>query len=241
MKYLISILILFILIPGSAHKTSAQGNTISFEHFSQENGLSNNIVQCCYQDLRGYLWFGTSQGLNRFDGYKFTQFLYAPEDSTSLYGNLVRVIFETREGQLLIGTENGGLNLFNRDKELFSNVLTRFHDPRLRTRSVNDVEEDQSGRLWVATDDGLLLLPDNLSSREVVRFGTEAVSGSAQAFIRVIVFDTSGHLWMGTNAGVYVLDTLKKEAVKFDLPVGDPDHNEIWELTLDAEGRIWVG
>lgn len=241
MKYLIPILILIILIPGSAHNSCAQGNTISFEHFSQENGLSNNIVQCCYQDLRGYLWFGTSQGLNRFDGYKFTQFLYTPEDSTSLYGNLVRVIFETREGQLLIGTENGGLNLFNRDKEVFSNVLARFQDPRLHTRSVNDVEEDQSGRLWVATDDGLLLLPHNLSSREVVRFGTEAVSGSAQAFIRVIVFDTSGHLWMGTNAGVYVMDTLKKEAVKFDLPVGDPDHNEIWELTLDADGRIWVG
>ena len=96
-------------------------NNLSFDLFSQEHGLSNSQVHSVLQDSKGGMWIGTSQGVCRFDGYRFTVFKNDPDDSTSLKGNLVRVIYEDNKGQLYIWTENGGLNKFDREKERFHN------------------------------------------------------------------------------------------------------------------------
>ena len=98
-------------------------NNLNFDFYLQENGLPNNLIHCIHQDKKGWMWFGTSQGVCRFDGYKFTVFKNDPEDETSLKGNLVRTIFEDRKGQLWVGTENGGLNKFNSGKENFSHYF----------------------------------------------------------------------------------------------------------------------
>jgi len=105
---LILLLVGFTLICNKAHSSFSE---LTFDIFTQENGLPNNQIQCVYQDSRGWIWIGTSQGLSRFDGYSFVNFLPNPDDSTSLKGNLVRVIKEDRNGNLLVGTENGGLNV----------------------------------------------------------------------------------------------------------------------------------
>jgi signal transduction histidine kinase/ligand-binding sensor domain-containing protein/DNA-binding response OmpR family regulator len=237
LKYLLLFFgMFFLIIPGRP-----SGNTVKFEVYSQEEGLSNNYIQCCFQDKRGFMWFGTSLGLNRFDGYRFTRFVNSPDDSTTLTGNLVRVIFETREGSLFIGTENGGLNIFNRNKETFSNVFNRFKDPSLKTRSVNDIKEDNQGRLWIATDDGLLLLENKVSLKHVFPLSSPEDFGIAHSFIRVISFDPGGNLWLGTNKGVFVLDTLHKKVKPVILPLPEVHNNEIWEVTTDPEGKIWIG
>jgi ligand-binding sensor domain-containing protein len=79
----------------------ASFSELTFDIFTQENGLPNNQIQCIYQDSKGWIWIGTSQGLSRFDGYSFVNFLSKPDDSTSLKGNLVRVIKEDRKCRLL--------------------------------------------------------------------------------------------------------------------------------------------
>ena len=99
-------------------------NNLSFDLYSQEHGLSNNQIHCVLQDSKGWMWIGTSQGVCRFDGYRFTVFKNDPDDATSLKGNLVRVIYEDSKGQLFIGTENGGLNKFDREKETFQHLFT---------------------------------------------------------------------------------------------------------------------
>ncbi len=96
---------------------------INFEIFSTEDGLPNTRVQCTYQDKKGWIWIGTNQGLSRFDGYKFRNFVPDPTDSSSINGDLVRVIKEDKHGNLLIGTEKGGLNIFDREKERFYHPL----------------------------------------------------------------------------------------------------------------------
>ncbi|HUW93821.1 MAG TPA: two-component regulator propeller domain-containing protein, partial [Bacteroidales bacterium] len=106
-------------------------NVVSFDFFSQEDGLPNNQIQCIYQDKKGWIWLGTSLGLSRFDGYRFVNFTHNPDDTTTLSGSLVRVIFEDSRGNLLIGTENGGLNVFDRDRERFS------HPYKNHSRSIN--------------------------------------------------------------------------------------------------------
>ena len=131
--------LLICILPGSSQ---SQGNTFVFEHYTQENGLSNNQVQVIFQDIRGFMWFGTSQGLSRFDGYRFRIFENDPSDSTSLQGNLIRSVFQHSNGELYVGTENGGLNHFNRYTEQFSHPFDRF--PEYRTASVNCIAEGEN-------------------------------------------------------------------------------------------------
>ncbi len=222
-------------------KGSAQGNTFRFEYYSQEDGLSNNQVHCSFQDKRGFMWFGTSQGISRFDGYRFTRFVNQPGDTSSLKGNLVRVIFENSQGELFVGTENGGLNLFDRDKELFRRIFDRFPDLGADVLSVNDILEDKSGRLWIGTDRGLLLSEEGKIPEWVNPSDFGGDRKFAGNFIRVMTFDTSGNLWMGTNHGVFVLDTANNRVSPLPLPDPFPWDEEVWELALDPEGKIWIG
>jgi ligand-binding sensor domain-containing protein len=116
-------ILLFFIFQSAGAKGAMVINNLNFDFYSQENGLSNNQIHCILQDKKGWMWFGTSQGVCRFDGYKFTVFKNNPDDSTSLKGNLVRTIFEDSKGQLWMGTENGGLNKFNREKEKFQHFF----------------------------------------------------------------------------------------------------------------------
>lgn len=232
-------LILFTAIP--LHWVYAKGNTFVFEHYSQENGLSNNQVQCVFQDRRGFMWFGTSKGLSRFDGYRFRVFENDPEDESTLRGNLVRCIFQNSKGDLFIGTENGGLNLYNRFNEKFSHPLDNFPELNLSQASANCIAEDQNGTLWIGTDDGLLVYnPAGVLSR--LDPGELSPQNPFKGnYVRVLTFTDDGKLWMGTNNGIFVLDTARNEVAPFDLPLPDSQNLEIWELLTGNDGKLWVG
>ncbi|HNB11185.1 MAG TPA: two-component regulator propeller domain-containing protein, partial [bacterium] len=96
----------------------AQQN-ITFETLSIEQGLSQTVVYSIVQDSRGFLWFGTQDGLNRYDGYNFTVYKNNHLDTASLSDNRILKVFKDRSGLLWIGTADGGLCRFDRDKESF--------------------------------------------------------------------------------------------------------------------------
>ncbi len=219
----------------------ASRNELSFDSFSQEDGLPNNQIQCIYQDQKGWMWFGTSQGLSRFDGYQFVNFLYSPEDSLSLNGTLVRVIFEDRKGDLLVGTENGGLDVFDREKECFLHPYQ--NDPFFNSGrvSVNAIQQDDRGNLWLGTNINLIVI-DTLGNVKPVFQKTDTDPYSLWGdFVRVLQFDNSGKLWAGTNKGVFIIDPVTKLAEHVCLPFADGETDEIWEIFLDVDGRIWIG
>lgn len=234
-------LIILIALLWRPSAAQGQGNTSVFEHYSQEDGLSNNQVQCIFQDVRGFLWFGTSQGLSRFDGYRFRAFENDPADSTTLRGNLVRCIFQDSEGNLYIGTENGGLNLFDRKTEQFVHLFDRFPEINTENLSVNHIAGDGRGQLWLGTDNGLLLYhTDGRLSRPVLT-DVDASMPFSGNYVRVMEFGNDGILWMGTNHGIFTLDTARREVVPFRLPFPPSRNMEIWELTTGPDGDIWVG
>jgi ligand-binding sensor domain-containing protein len=143
-KWIFLLLTTFLFL--SFHGLCAQQNQLQFVHLSIEDGLSQNSVWCIHQDSKGFMWFGTEEGLNRYDGYTFTHFKHDPSDSGSLSHNFVQCILEDRLGGIWVGTHSGGLNRFDRKTERF----TRFtHDPDDSTSlSGNDVScivEDRSG------------------------------------------------------------------------------------------------
>lgn len=227
MKIALVALALFVL--GSA--VFAGQNEISFDFFSQEDGLPNNQIQTIYQDQKGWMWFGTSQGLSRFDGYEFVNFLPSETDSLSLRGTLVRVVCEDRKGNLLVGTENGGLNVFDRALNVFHHPYE--NDPAFKGKevSVNTIQEDAAGNLWLGTNTNILRI-DTL--------GVVTPVLASEEFVRVVQFDQQGRLWAGTNRGVLVVNPDGLVVAPFQLPLkGEQD--EIWEIFRDADGSLWIG
>jgi len=213
---------------------------LSFDKFTQEEGLSNNIIQCIYQDTKGWIWIGTNQGLSRFDGYGFTNFLPSNEDSTSLKGSIIRVITETHEGTLLVGTETGGLNVFDRQKETFSHPLQNSPCFSKQEISVNDIIEDNTGTLWLATDFNVLKIDSTGKTQAInpeFKKGNKKLQGT---FIRKIKFDTQGILWIGSNDGIFLYNKKNNSLNTFPLPYKN-QNKEIWQLFLDDDGMMWAG
>ena len=122
---------------------NAQQSSLKFEHISLDQGLAQSIVQVIHKDRKGFMWFGTQAGLNKYDGYKFTDYKSNPFDSTRISNSQIQAICEDRNGDLWIGTFGGGLNRFDREKEVFSHYRYDPDDPNsLGSDFVQAVYED---------------------------------------------------------------------------------------------------
>jgi len=240
-SFCVTLLIIVIIQLLKPLQAFSENSEISFDIFTLEDGLPNNLIQCICQDKKGWIWIGTSQGLCRFDGYSFINFLPDPDDSTSLQGNLVRVIKEDKNGNLLVGTENGGLNIFNRDTERFSHPYKNHEELRGKEFSVNAIEKDKYGNIWIGTDFNILFINTAgiLSAIHPKPFHSEInFEGN---FVRNLQFDRNGKLWIGTNNGVFIYDPSTNEMEIFELPFGENMSKLIMEIYLDDEGLIWIG
>ncbi len=135
--------------------TPASSASLRFESLSLEQGLSQSVVNVTFQDSRGYLWFGTQDGLNRYDGYHFTIFRPDPDDPFSLSDRMILDIVEDAQGGLWVGTMLGGLNRYDRLSGTFTHYL---HDPNnpdsLGGNCIRALEVDRDGMLWIGGDGG---------------------------------------------------------------------------------------
>ncbi len=224
------------LIPAPKARAIDVVNNLNFDFYSQEHGLSNNQIHCVLQDKKGWMWIGTSQGVCRFDGYRFTIFKNDPDDSTSLKGNLVRTMYEDSKGQLWIGTENGGLNKFNRDKENFEHPFYYGKNALLKDAYVTSILGDSHGNLWIGTESNLFRMDseNNLSVIKPVN-----LPGFTEYF-RVMRMDQSGKLWIGTNRGVVRYDPANNVVDRITLR-GSRINEEIWEIYPNDDGTVWIG
>src|SRR5215213_4657375 len=110
---------LFLVMVFAIPKAQAQYQDIRFKHLSVEDGISQSTIHCILEDKYGYIWFGTQDGLNKYDGYAFTVYRHNPKDASSLRTSSIQVLYEDRKGNLWIGTNSGGLSLYDRNADSF--------------------------------------------------------------------------------------------------------------------------
>jgi ligand-binding sensor domain-containing protein/signal transduction histidine kinase len=223
---------------------AGQRERLRFERLSGESGLPQSSILCICQDSRGFLWFGTYDGLERYDGFQFKTFKHNSDDSTSLSQNLVRDIFEDREGILWIGTEHG-LCRYNRTTETFTSFFEDAgNSAGISSSRIRRIFQDREGELWITTEDGL-----NRYDRERNRFvafrnDPGDPRSLASNFIRAIGQGIEGTLWVGTSKGLDAFDKATGTFTHMSHDPADPgslSDNAVSTILEDRAGTLWVG
>ncbi|QTD49831.1 two-component regulator propeller domain-containing protein [Sulfidibacter corallicola] len=222
-----------------------QVRSLRFQNLNQRQGLSQGFVNSVIQDRYGFMWMGTQDGLNRFDGFAFQVFLSQADDPDSISDDWIWCLLEDREGAIWIGTRSGGLNRYDPIQRRFRHYLP---DPAredgIGGANVHTLLEDRDGRLWLGTRNGGLnrMNADGSFSRFVV----EGPAGRTLSdnWVHDLMEDREGRIWIATNRGLDVLSADRQRIRRFHHDPGDPTSlacNRVWSLMEDSKGIIWVG
>jgi signal transduction histidine kinase/ligand-binding sensor domain-containing protein len=238
------------------------GQHLRFDRISSEQGLSQNTVFCILQDSRGFLWFCTQDGLNKYDGYSFTVYKHDPEDANSLSDNWVWTIHEDNSGELWIGTLGGGLDRLvpshalsevkgeaeglDKEPEQFIHYPSDPDDPHgLSDNEVLSILEDRAGSLWIGTRGGLDQFDRENETFTHYRTDPNDPDTLSSNAVLSIYEDQSGVLWVGTDGGG--LNRFDRENETFTHYTNDSSephslsNNIVWTIYEDQSGVLWIG
>ncbi|MDQ1351557.1 MAG: hypothetical protein QG657_1861 [Acidobacteriota bacterium] len=219
---------------------------ITFEKVYFKEGAVQNSIFCITQDSDGFLWIGTQDGLNKYDGQTSRLFKKDLGNKNSLSDNSITRILEDGAGMLWIGTFGGGLNRLNRET---LEIVHYKNDPAninsLSDNYVNIIAEEPPGILWVGTNQGLNRI--DTSTGEITRYfhNPRLQNSISDNEILAICKDSSGGLWIGTGKGGLNHFDIKNE--KFTVFRNDPkdpyslNYDKIRVLLEDSQGYLWVG
>ncbi|MCB0275335.1 MAG: hypothetical protein KDI06_11010 [Calditrichaeota bacterium] len=246
-RYFPTLLAVIFFLQGLA----GQSYSHRFVNLSVNEGLSQATVQAVLQDHRGFMWFGTQEGLNRFDGYRFAIYRNDADNPASLSDNRIESLFEDPAGRLWVGTREGGLNLYDPQKESFRRFVHQPDNPAsLPANNVLAIFTDHNNVLWVGTTAGLSRaelpaggqLPENLRFEHFQTRPGDPGSLSHNS-VSVIFQDDREALWVGTWGGG--INLLRPGTDRFErLPSLSGKSNEartVRAICQDREGFLWIG
>ncbi|MFC2083913.1 two-component regulator propeller domain-containing protein [Bacteroidota bacterium] len=270
LKNIVSHLLLILIFSWPTLIISQRIN-YKFKHLTVEDGLSQTTIYCILQDSKGFMWFGTTDGLNKYNGYNFYVYNYNPLDSTTISGNSITELYEDSQGDIWIGTNEGILNRYNRKTETFDHYffnLTNSSNPDLQERyyeypiafsrynnhTITSIVEDDENHLWIGTwGDGLIYY--NKKEASFIQYYNMPTNQSQTLTNRItqILKDKDGNIWIGTfNNGLIRLvdwssedkDSSQIELVNYRKDNSN-DHslndNKIICLHEDKTNSLWVG
>ena len=233
----------------------ASSQDMRFEHITNKQGLSQNTIGCISQDSIGFLWFGTYDGLNRYDGYNFKIFKHDPEDSTSISNNFIRYTCVDRNGTLWVGTMSGGLNRYDQETESFTSYKFNKDDSTsISENSITTICADKNNTLWIGTAEQginkLAYMVNNLSTKEkkVVfkRYNYSTVGSQSADWNRIttIYEDHLDNIWIGTRAGLTKYIPQQDQFIHYLHNPNNPQSltsSDITSISQDCYNNIWVG
>jgi len=220
----------------------SQNNKVVFSHLDINNGISDNWIKCIFKDSKGFIWFGTNNGLNRFDGYKFEVFQHELSDSTTIADNDINVITSDKKGNLWIGT-GGGVSVLNCETFKFKRVNLLPSSPSLcwNANYITAIATDSCGNILIGTPNGLFLFNQTNNSFRYILIDEQPCSSQLNN-ITSIVHDKTDSFWIGTANGFII-----KYNIKFNLFEKFESFRErtgnkgnITKLFIDDENNLWV-
>ncbi len=236
-------IVFFALLYSPSDAVYSQNQDFRFTHLATDHGLSQSNVICILQDNKGFMWFGTFNGLNKYDGYEFEVFHDRGNDSQSITHNYISALFQDRRGYLWVGTSEG-LNRYDQKTNSFKHYKHRADDPTgLRDNQIEAILEDSRGRLWIGTrNGGLERFDSNLETFAHNFHEGNNQNGLSSNFIRVLFEDSKGNLWIGHWNGA--LDILPAGRDKFEkwLVAGEKLTDSPFTAIVESPGNeIWIG
>ena len=215
-----------------------------FESISGTEDIANGVVTAINQDKRGLLWFGTSEGLYTYDGYRFRAFRNQIDDPNSISDDYVRAMMPASDGRMWIASQGGGISIYDPRTDRFENHRPRAGDPHsLPSVASLTLAEDASGDVWVGFGNAGLARWSRATGRyeHVI---VDADNAGTPLTVRALQFDRAGDLWIGTGdgirrvrAGSSVAETVYSEP---GVP-GSFDRQYVYSLFEASDGRLWIG
>ncbi len=217
------------------------GQGVQFDHYGVDDGISQSEILCIFQDSEGYMWFGTQDGLNKFDGYSFESYYFDPSDTTAISNSWIFDITEDDKGFLWIGTK-GGLNKFDRNTGLFT-----------RIRISDSFSSANANFIYGITSDSINIYVNHPPMLSVLNFNTGSLetytntSESDRALYDVgfpIITDSNGLIWIGSLNGLSSFNLQTQQFNNYTHSRSDSgtiSNNHITALFEDKGGDILIG
>ena len=242
---MMGVLMTLIALAGGLMIPAWGQRALKFERLGISDGLSQNSVLCIAQDRQGFMWFGTEEGLNRYDGYHFTTFTHDEKNPNSLSDSYVLALYTDVRGDLWIGTAAGGLDCYNPVRERFRHFR---HDPSNRQsiseNYVSAICQDRRGYIWAGTGSSGLNRIDPQTKR-IKPVLLDSTAANPCNSILALQTDRDGYLWIGTSGcGLIRFDP---ESGASEIFQHDPENpaglagNTIFSITQDSDSNLWVG
>ena len=209
-----------------------------FKRISTNDGLSQSHVNAILKDKKGFMWFATDEGLNKYDGYKFSIYKHNAKNPKTISDNMIYDIVEDNLGNLWIATATG-LDIFNRNDETFQHYFNKNVSINVR-----DIYQDKQNRIWLGTATGVFLLDVAHKTAKQFKHDTNNKNTISNDFIYKIVEDNLGNIWIGTNEGLNKYNPQKNQFTRFFADKKNPkgiSSNWVRAVYLDKKNNIWVG
>lgn len=222
---------------------NAQKRDLRFLYYTTDQGLSQNMVDCILKDSKGFLWFGTWNGLNRFDGYKFT--VYKQNNSTgSISNNFIYTLCEDKFNNIWIGT-NDGLNLYIYKEDCFVTYKYNSDTSFISSNHINSLLCDYYGNLWIASDKGINVCSviDNSGNIKKIKDINSQIRSLdiAENQILTLFEDNNHNIWIGTANGMFLYNSKEKTFKSNPLFLDSLFNYQVQTVFRDNSSLLWIG
>ena len=207
--------------------------SFNFKNITIEDGLSQSTVETIYQDSKGYIWIGTNDGLDRYNGYEFKHYKHDKYDKNSIANNYIVDIIEDKNGYIWVSTI-GGLSRINPDKDEIKNYYSKEDSGNLSNSNLWQILCTKDNRLIASTIDGLNVYDKNKDKFTRILYKEGELPSQ---YIYSLEEDINGHIWVGTDNGLVELDKDLNIVKSYHDTIGDSDVYNVYD---DSKGNIWV-
>ncbi len=214
-----------------------------FESITTDDGLSSSVVTSIIQDRHGFIWIGTDEGLNRYDGYRFKVYNNNPDNADSIANNSIAALYEDADGIIWIVYQRGGFSRFDPETDTFRHYVKKSgRGGSLLSHELFSIVEDQSDNLWIGASGGLIKF--NKRTEAITEYEGSQGSGNIPPGVIVkVLADRSGYIWLTTNIGLGRFDPEAETFKAFSprlMSLESKGRFIVRDMTMDIKETIWL-